>query len=759
MCCCHVANIMSRQQCENQRQETLFSFELLVEFIRIDGERKISDELAVGIRLLDFPTLLIYPPELRADDTIQHDSNRRWLYSFNRGKSCFFEMDLDSLHRQLTNTPVYVMILDVKDEIPKFLGTSLISLATIMNRIKHDSLQHGVASCSSYGERGCVRVNNLAEEPIGVISLSYKLLMVGVSLPPHVTKNMPVYREQCAEEAIMKKSTHQKVHSGCVRVNLPTQDNSDAGGNNVDNQAVSTQTENDRIRQIPHTVQEQRGFDEDLSVFCPPCLYYCNSGKEERQNKGNEYRLVQPDSKAGTHKDTISENATENSSAIDEPVEQGLKMSSVAPNVLEEALKPLPLLNALFVELSQLNVYNQHHQPVSNQPALPWINKASSIGASDGQVDTTKKSKSRPEQESSRVHCPHLKHLHYSRNVSLYNMKDEPEGPMQNKVPIERKVNRKKLVYGITKTYNLRRQKNCTVAKHRDCLTSHAPSETRSNTRKGKKAAKLKSSIPKENKDTQNLEVVAVVQDMTKLKHEDKFKLESPKQCSKFPSFSVPHVEDGNDAASNKLPEISPTWSKSKSPSVKLDSCQSTRNSSQRSSVSDLNKEEDYADDFNSFGASDADTTTSPEPPKPTFLSGLHTLDSDSEPVKERPLLPAPVRGQSPVQRALRGTHIIQLGSRNSALSLSSDDDEAGLASVQMLCYKKQEKEESSDATSPKGQTSESSSFIHRGSSNSLCSAPLGAEELEDELGSLDFRKQYQHISELVAFKLPGYTM
>lgn len=36
---------------------------------------------------------------------------------------------------------------------------------------------------------------------------------------------------------------------------------------------------------------------------------------------------------------------------------------------------------------------------------------------------------------------------------------------------------------------------------------------------------------------------------------------------------------------------------------------------------------------------------------------------------------------------------------------------------------------------------------------------PQEVEELEDELGSLDFRKEYQHISELVASKLPGYTM
>ncbi|XP_051936424.1 microtubule-associated protein 10 [Hippocampus zosterae] len=751
--------MMSKQPGGNPKQQTLFSFELLVEYICFDCEKKISDEIAVGIRLLDFPTLLIYPPELRGDDTLQHDNNKRLVYSFNRGKSCFFEMNLDSLHTQLANTPVYVMILDVKDEIPKLFGTSLISLASIMDRIRRDSMEHDFTSCSSYGERGFVRVNNLAEEPVGVISLSYKLLTVGVSLPLRVTKKIPISREQCPQEGITKRANKIN-NSDCMRFQLSTQDSYDDGGVDMDKHAASTQTERVPISHIPHTVQEQRSFEEDLTVFCPPCLYYCNSGKEKHNAQENEYRLVEPDSTVLTQKDTFSEN--ENSLEMDLLLQNTPKTSeSVDPKVLEEALRPLPLLNALFVELSQLNVHNLQQQSVLNHPDLDWINKRDSLGASDGQVITPK---TRPVQKSKVDHSLHSNHLHCPEIVSPKNFNAEHGGPMQKKQSdniFESKEHRKKLVYKTTKTYNLRRQKNCTVVKHRDCMASHTANETQSSTSKGKKSDKRNGFIPKENmKKTQNMQVVTAVQGTPKVKHDDGSKLENPKQDRKTASISPPRVnDDDDDATINKLPKMILTRTKSKSQDVKLGSCKSSRHSSRGSLLSDTDKEEDYADDFNSFEASDADTTTSPKPAqsKPPFPHGFHTSDLDSEPFKEKPLLPSPMRGHSPVQRVLRGTHLIQPRTRDSALSCSSDEN--GAVSVQMRCSKKQANDDSSEATSAGGQKSENSSLVWRGSSDSICSDPLEAEELEDDLGSLDFRKEYQHISELVAFKLPGYTL
>ncbi|XP_077469397.1 uncharacterized protein map10 [Stigmatopora argus] len=790
---------MSSDQDGNQKKETLLLFELLVEYIQIDGEKKISDTLAVGIRLLDFPTLLVYQPKFGGDNNIQcrqQDNNTRWIYSFNRGKSCFFEMNLDSLYTQLISTPLYVMILDVKDEIPKLLGTSLISMATVVNRIKQDSIKHDVAGCSSYGERGLVRVCNLAEKPVGVISLSYKLLIVGLGLPSHVTQKIPVHREQCAQEDIETSDPSQKLNLGCTRLQFPSQDG-DVGRNIVDKQAESTQTEHDTIRQIHHTFKERNGFEEDLAVFCPPQLYYCNSGKEKHKTQGSEYRLSQPDSSAVAYEESFSEN--EHSSITDQALEIApKKTASVSTDVVEEALRPLPLLNALFVELSQLNVHNLHRQTVSNRPDLVSVCKHSSTEFLDGQRSLPKTSKSSPEQERRRGYGPYLKHLDYPTNISPRNPKTDPEGPLQNNQALmESKPHRTKLVYGTTKSYNLRRQKNNTVAKSRDCMVSHTAEETTSTAFKGKKRTKQNSWIPKENTKktenmdvskenakktenmdvskgntkktenmdvseqntnmTQHMEVFSVLEDSTK--HEVRSELQSPKQDEAL-LVSIPRINDEDNAASSMLPKMSVTWTKSESHNVKLDSSRNSRDGSPLFSSPGSEKEEDYADDFNSFEAVDTDGTSSPEPAQEAaqFLRRFLASDLDSEPVKERPFLPSPIRGGSPVQRILRGTQPMRPQREDAALSFSSNEDqEEGSASLEMKCSKK--KEENSAATSSRGQKSESSSLDLEGSLKSVSSDPLEAEELKDDLGSLDFRKEYQDISELVGFKLPGYTM
>ncbi|XP_077586340.1 uncharacterized protein map10 [Stigmatopora nigra] len=788
---------MSSDPDGNQKRETLLLFELLVEYIQIDGEKKISDTLAVGIRLLDFPTLLVYQPKFGGDNNIQcreEDNNKRWIYSFNRGKSCFFEMNLDSLYTQLISTPLYVMILDVKDEIPKLLGTSLVSMATVMNRIKQDSIKQDVAGCSSYGERGLVHVCNLAEKPVGVISLSYKLLIVGLGLPSHVTQKIPVHRGQCTQEDIGMSDASHKLSFGCTRLPFPTQDDS-VGRNIVDKQAESTQTEHNTIRQIHHTVKESNGFEEDLAVFCPPQLYYCNSGKEKHKTQGSEYRLSQPDSSAVACEESISEN--EHSSITDQPLESApKKTASVSTDVVEEALRPLPLLNALFVELSQLNVQNLHRPTVSNRPDLVSVSKHSSTEFLNGQRSFPKTSKSSPDQERRRGHGPHLKNLDYPSNISPRNPKTDPEGSLQNnQVVMESKANRTKLVYGTTKSYNLRRQKNNNMANSRDCTAE----ETTKTAFKGKKRAKQNSWIPKENtkktenmdvskentkktenmdvfeentkktenmdvleentNKTQHMEVFSVLEDLTK--HEDRSELQSPKQDEPLLVF-IPHINDDkdeDDAASSMSPKMSVTWTKSESNNVKLDSSTNSRDSSPLSSSPGSGKEEDYADDFNSFEAVDTDDTNSPEPAQETaqFLRRFLASDLDSEPVKERPILPSPIRGGSPIQRILGGTRLIRPQTKDAALSFSSNEDHEEGSSLEMTCSKK--KEENSAAASSRGQKSESSSLDLEGSLKSVSSDPLEAEELKDDLGSLDFRKEYQDISELVGFKLPGYTM
>eukprot|EP00064_Thunnus_orientalis_P000188 superscaffoldBa00000008_g188 len=210
----------------------------------------------------------------------------------------------------------------------------------------------------------------------------------------------------------------------------------------------------------------------------------------------------------------------------------------------------------------------------------------------------------------------------------------------------------------------------------------------------------------------------------------------------------------------------------------------SSRHSSPKSLFSDSSgegsEEANYADDFNSLEPSDAyspDPASSPEParartPKSPVRLDFRHSDSGSESVQRRAVVPVPIKACSSPHRVLRGTHIIRPRTQASALSFSSDDgDRDGSASVRTVHSRRYMTESSQtgrssgaeSVRSSRGQRSEStknSGPVRGFSAESVSSfEPQEAEELEDELGSLDFRKEYQHISELVANKLPGYTM
>ncbi|KAE8280393.1 hypothetical protein D5F01_LYC20954 [Larimichthys crocea] len=309
---------------DSDNLETLFSFELLVECIRLERESQVSDELAVGVRLLDFPTLLIYQPQKSIN---QHDQQGE--HAFNRGKSCFFKMNLSSLHTQLCSSPLYAMVLDVKEEIPRLVGTSLISLAKVMDRIRLDVTGRGASAPSSHGERGLVGVCNLTGEKIGSISLSYKLLSLGVSLLPHVTdsgalKSQGVHVEQHVRELNMRKSiSTDLLPLDCA----PTLDKSDVGRNipnkpsNESNVIHEDKQDNVAMRAERQTLKEpENGFEEDLTVFCPPHLFYNNSSEERSRNEQGDCKLLNLDSEDFTFEDTSSEEETaENKTEAERP--------------------------------------------------------------------------------------------------------------------------------------------------------------------------------------------------------------------------------------------------------------------------------------------------------------------------------------------------------------------------------------------------------------------------------------------------------
>lgn len=832
--------------------EALFSFELLVENIRIEKESKVSDELALGVRLLDFPTLLIYQPRQSSGGINQREQRGKdgqGEYAFNRGKSCLFKMNLNSLHTHLSDTPLYAMVLDVKEEIPKLVGTSLISLAKVMGRIRQDVTEHGASTPSSHGERGLVGVCNLMGEKIGSISLSYKLLSLGASLLPHITERSGLKGTnggQHVQESIMEKHiSAELLPLDCGNVYSPTLDKTDVSRNihnnrpfnehasiNEDKQdccvRVAMQTEHKPRGQMPQTLKEsENSFEEDLTMFCPPHLFYRNS-EEKNKNEGGHCTLLNLDSDAFTFEDTSSEEETAENNIVgtssplmhqqrvrhDVKTSEKQETSGVASNVLGEALRQLPLLNALLVELSQLNGQSPH-EPMSIHPSLAWIYRPASTEPSAGHGDTAQKAQTKSLKKTRQGTGPHLKHLRSPQNCStpLFRPASVTVKDKQGEALVESKSSstspRRKLVYGTTKTFNLRlKQISPLKAKRRECVEL-IQNDTQASTAKGKtkitKSSKRKSVLNQssnlnENIETmiQNITVDSARQETITLKQKklhgevDKQDRDSPR-ISEKPSLSerdlkcihIPGVDSGSVAQNKDKNEhrSESIQSQSDRHRERTESSGSSRHSSLKSSFSDSsgggNEEADYADDFNSLEPSDAyspDPVSSPEPsraktPKSPVRPDFHTSDSGSEGYQKRAVLPVPVRAPSSPQRALRGTHIIRPRTHASALSFSSDDgDRDGSASLQTVCSMRQmtdssrvERSSGADSFISRGQRSESTKSggpVGGFSAESISSfEPQEAEELEDELGSLDFRKEYQHISKLVSSKLPGYTM
>ncbi|XP_029377643.1 microtubule-associated protein 10 [Echeneis naucrates] len=804
--------------------ESLFSFELFVENIQMEKDTKVSDELALGVRLLDFPTLLVHQPQREGGG--QCEGGKRGQCTFNRGKCCFFQMNLDSLHTHLSDSPLYAMVLDVMEEIPKFVGSCLISLAKVMDRIKQDVAEHGVSAPSSYGQRRIVAFCSLAGEKIGSISLSYKLLSLGTGLLPHLSNRRDLQRTKVSRGQDVQENSREENPAGkslpsdCGNIHSPKPDESDIGRNrqnkgpaNAAHSADVCATTKQPKAQIPQTVQEMENyFEEDLTTFCPPHLYYSNSAEEKSKSKGEDYKLLTLDSEVFSFEDSctedeMAENKTDGpvSPLMDQRLRHNAKnvrnpeTSGMSSNVLGEALRQMPLLNALLVELSQLNGQSPHLLP-SVHPNLAWIYRPPSAEPSPQQT-----------AQKNRKTALYFKHLHSPKHCSTPTVRSTSvqRKDRQEEVSIESKSPSKspgkKLVYGTTKTFNLRlKQISPRKVKHRECMES-IRTETQKSKIRGKtnaektfkKSSKQRSVLNQDPTLDANIETViqsfrvdSVLQRTTTLKQKGHDKQHSQRisENLSLPErrdtnfIHIPSVDGGSVTLNRDKNEHHSESDQSESESEKHreepESSGSSRHSSPKSSFSDSSGKEneaDYADDFNSLESSDAyspDPMSSPEPCRDKALKSPICPDSGSESTQRRAVLPVPIKAPRSPQHALRGTHIIRPRTHASALSISSDNGDRDQAASSQTTHSRQQKAESSRVESSSGaeglissnsqisESTKSNSTVRGFSAESVASfEPQEAEELEDELGSLDFRKEYLNISELVANKLPGYTM
>lgn len=408
--------------------ETLFSFELLVEYIRIDKTRKClnySDELALGVRLLDFPTLLIYQPETSTplldqrhhedEDNQLYQAHDTFKYPFNKGKSCLFKTHLDSLHTHLSNTPLHAVVLDMRGEVPTLIGSSMVSLVRLIDCIRCDVEVHGISSPSSQGEKGLVDLFNIMGEKIGVLSLGYNLFSLGSSSLPHIPDNrvLPVGITHGTKS--MKPIEHLQVDRGkgtmqpldldidnrpskVLYQNIHINDKPSEIVVSEARQTVpvstGTQTEHSRSKQHHRTLRVaaiDEEHDEGSLCVQPPSLYYSSSVEQQQENEPGHYRVLDMESLGVEELDLGNEEtpdetqvpATDHRCRQRQDVvmesrgreERGQHQPQQTASILGEALRPLPLLNTLLVELAQLSGQSQTQlqQLFSVHPNLAWI--------------------------------------------------------------------------------------------------------------------------------------------------------------------------------------------------------------------------------------------------------------------------------------------------------------------------------------------------------------------------------------------------
>ena len=206
-------------------EECLFSLELVVEKVYIPHVT--CRFPAVAFRLLDFPTIVInhvegdlgkairrqisFDPDYQIPDQFCELKDKHGNFMVKKGKSCLFKMMAQTLKNHLSNTPLYVMVLDMFPEVPKLVGNSTVPLNVLIDAICADLVRVGPTVPSVHGDKGLFKIYNLMGKEIGYFVLGFRLLCLGPSLIPHLPEAALVQRQSRKQRAQQQKENKQLV--------------------------------------------------------------------------------------------------------------------------------------------------------------------------------------------------------------------------------------------------------------------------------------------------------------------------------------------------------------------------------------------------------------------------------------------------------------------------------------------------------------------------------------------------------------------
>ncbi|XP_046545973.1 LOW QUALITY PROTEIN: microtubule-associated protein 10-like [Haliotis rubra] len=207
-------------------EESLFSLELVVEKLYVPHVT--CRFPAIAFRLLDFPTILISHVEPDLANTIKAKIARDPYYQLpdqfgelkdkhgnfmvKKGKSCLFKIPVESLKMHLTNTPLYVMVIDTFPDTPKLMGNSAVPLNSLMDDISVDIAKLGTTVPSVHGDKGLFKVYSLMGKEIGYFVLGFRLLCLGPGLIPHLPEaalSSRVIKQTEKENKTVEEAIHQ----------------------------------------------------------------------------------------------------------------------------------------------------------------------------------------------------------------------------------------------------------------------------------------------------------------------------------------------------------------------------------------------------------------------------------------------------------------------------------------------------------------------------------------------------------------------
>uniref|UniRef100_A0A3B1J5Y4 Microtubule-associated protein 10 C-terminal domain-containing protein n=1 Tax=Astyanax mexicanus TaxID=7994 RepID=A0A3B1J5Y4_ASTMX len=674
------------------------------------------------------------------------------------------------------------MLLDVGgDDVPKLIGSSFMSLAKLTASIKLDVEKHGIWTPAAYGENRINCLLNLMGERIGTISLACKLVSLAASSIPNITKrNLELStgsetnptKSAIAEENLNNKMSVDKFQPPhpenstvtstyvqqplCINKHPVLSETSKT--NKLHISSVCSQEEQ-HIKEYRASFHEVKsGGDQLCSTFCPPPLFYNSSRRNPQQLSAKSYQMV----------NTTSEEAGLHPSS-------GTLISQTEPTVLRDAIRQLPLLSTLLIELSHLNGQLQLQQPLPVQSAQEgFLGLMSAISPQTNVLQTALSLVQGPDHSITNrdlfAECTG-RNTHGNSHVSskscispFISTKKQPVGSKSHR---ELSHPKQKLRYGLTHSFRLRlRQIKPGLMRHHECMEKSKTrvivnSQKKTSAKEDHTSASQSFSRDLE-KCGQTTETDCLLPETAGLSHSQKSSMgkDFHNKRDKVHVQSAPGHE--SDVGNNG--HYRPSHRSDSNSESSPEPCK-------------------YQDDFTSLDPTDGSPNplSSPEPSRPQMTqissgsSSLGSSSSVSSVHKSRPH-PVPVKTQTSPKRSLKGTCMIKpvtaalsdstpsglsddAKSRNSVHPHRNSESYRSFPESPTVSRKVESpmSDQANEIAPMKEQYVDKFQTSDEFMLESVSST--GPKEKMDKLSSLGFQNKYLPISKLVVNQLPGYTL